>query len=637
MNEKLYKFIVNSCHKPTIVVDISGVILFYNSSAQKLLKISEDYTLLFDLLDQTNIQQLREAINYTREYDEELTVELKLFNNDNIYEIKILKFLDSDYQEVFLCTFYNKNKKTFDIKNLINDENISIQISEKLLKSLLSNSVDFNFIIDQFGFIQDISDNYCKTIEVEKEDILYTSFYDLVDINEKIFIENYIKGKEKEIAQREATLRLKSNIKVNYIIDKIKILSDENDLFFIHCIPSDYNTLSIETKNKVVDIDFLRSLLHDVNTPINAITLSAKELYDNIKNPDEDIKTYYHIIEQNNEYLNKILKSFAEFISLLENDGEIALSKFKFIDIYADIEEEINIASNKYNVEFSFAKMTSTAIIQSDKEKLLSLIKYFINIVALTKVNNILFFSAYLEDENFYVTIKNNFTAATDKFLEICKKILIEKNEKVRKELGISKLNITIFPKLINHLGVDLIISEKGVGLKIPVNFTPNINNNEDKEIKQENNLKNEIIEETISSNPLPQIEEKTINKDYKELSCIYIEDQVDSQLLFKSQFGELKRVDFSPSFEDALPMIKSAKYDFIVLDINLEGEYNGIDAMKIIRNTKGYEDVLIVGATAFLMPGDKEKFLNAGFDDFIPKPVTKEKLYPILKNRFNF
>lgn len=633
MNEKLYKFIVNSCNKPTIVVDISGVILFYNSSAQKLLKISEDYTLLFDLLDQSNIQQLREAINYTREYDEELTVELKLFNNNLNYEIKILKFLDNDYQEVFLCTFYNKNQRTYDIKNLIIDENTNIQINEKLLKNLFSYSIDFNFIIDQYGFIQDISENYCKTIEVDKEDILYTSFYDLVDINEKIYIENYIKGKEKDKSIRVASLKLKGNLKVNYIIDKIRIIPDDNELFFIHCVPSDFNTLSIETKNKVVDIDFLRSLLHDVNTPINAITLSAKELYDNIKNPDEDIKTYYHIIEQNNDYLNKILKSFAELISLLENDGEIALSKFKFIDIYADIEEEINIATNKYNVEFSFAKMTTTAILQSDKEKLLSLIKYFINIIAITKVNNILFFSAFLEEDNFYVTIKDNFTAASDKFLEIFKKIFVEKNEKVRKELGISKLNITIFPKLMNYLGVDLVLSEKGVGLKIPVNFTPNIN--EEKSMLEENNSKPEKLEEN-TRNTIPKTEEKTKNKKYHELSCIYIEDQVDSQLLFKSQFGELKRVDFSPSFEDALPMIKSANYDFIVLDINLEGEYNGIDAMKIIRNTKGYEDVLIVGATAFLMPGDKEKFLNAGFDEFIPKPVTKDKLYPILKNRFN-
>jgi len=630
MNEKLYKFLVNSCNKPTIVVDISGVILFYNKSAQNLFNIQEDYTLLFDLLNEDSIKDLREAIKYVRETDEELEIELKLDNKES-YVLRILKIDDKDYQEVYLCTFEKIKKSLYDIKTFSGDNNLSLN---QFLKYLIEYSSDLIFIVDGLGFIQDVSESFCKLIEKNKEDILYTSFYNYLNENERIFFQNTIKnGKEFELEElRETYLEIGNKIDVKYYFLKIEVEDKEN--YLIICIPLHYNTITIETSNKVIDINLLRNILHDVNTPINVILLFIKEIYDSITNPSDEQEINYNIIEQNSNYLYKILNTFAEFISLIENDGQIQLSKFIFIDIYPDIEEEINNLSSKYNIEFSFAKMTTTAFIQNDKDKLLSLIKNFLNIVAIAQIQKIIFFSAYQEGEYFIISVKDNFTKASDDFLKIFSMLFVENNDKTRKDLGISKLQHSLVLKLIDYLGLKLIINNSEFGISIPLSFQ-----NSEKDEVLPNSIKPEVIvskedNSTEGITKQPVIIEK---KNYEDLSCIYIEDQVDSQLLFKSQFSELKRVDFSTSFEDAIPMIKSYKYDFVVLDINLEGEYNGIDAMKIIRNTKGYENVLIVGATAFLMSGDKDMFLRAGFDDFVPKPVTKDKLYPILKNRFNF
>ncbi len=146
MNEKLYKFLVNSCNKPTIVVDISGVILFYNKSAQNLFNIQEDYTLLFDLLNEDSIKYLRDAISYVREKDEEGETELKL--DDVNYKLKILKFEDIDYQEVYLCTFEKIKKSLYNIKTSL-DNKLSLN---QFLKYLLEYSSDFIFIIDSLGF-----------------------------------------------------------------------------------------------------------------------------------------------------------------------------------------------------------------------------------------------------------------------------------------------------------------------------------------------------------------------------------------------------------------------------------------------------------------------------------------------------
>lgn len=122
---------------------------------------------------------------------------------------------------------------------------------------------------------------------------------------------------------------------------------------------------------------------------------------------------------------------------------------------------------------------------------------------------------------------------------------------------------------------------------------------------------------------------------DLSKLNCLYIEDQVDSQILFKVQLKGLKDIQFAPSFEDALPLLDKYTFDFIVIDINLQGEYNGLDALKLIHKMPGYENTPIIAVTAYVLPGDKEKFIAAGFDDFIAKPIFREKMIDSLQKIF--
>jgi CheY-like chemotaxis protein len=97
----------------------------------------------------------------------------------------------------------------------------------------------------------------------------------------------------------------------------------------------------------------------------------------------------------------------------------------------------------------------------------------------------------------------------------------------------------------------------------------------------------------------------------------------------------ELKEMKYAVSFEEALPLITSNQFDFIVMDINLQGEYNGLDALKMIRHMPGYSKLPIIAVTAYVLPGDKEKFVAAGFNDFISKPIFREKMIESLEKIF--
>ncbi len=162
---------------------------------------------------------------------------------------------------------------------------------------------------------------------------------------------------------------------------------------------------------------------------------------------------------------------------------------------------------------------------------------------------------------------------------------------------------------------------------------------NEIETIKDESEVPeniSEVIKAELASDTENVPDEKPAQSlDLTKLNCLYIEDQVDSQILFKVQMKELHDVKFAVSFEEAQLILLNHQFDFIVMDINLQGEYNGLDALKIIKTMPAFSSIPIIAVTAYVLPGDKEKFIAAGFDDFISKPIFKEKMMESLEKIF--
>ena len=71
----------------------------------------------------------------------------------------------------------------------------------------------------------------------------------------------------------------------------------------------------------------------------------------------------------------------------------------------------------------------------------------------------------------------------------------------------------------------------------------------------------------------------------------------------------------------EAIRCAEKEVYDLVLMDIELPG-MDGIAISKIIRNKPQYKGVPMIALTAYAMKGDRERFLAAGFDDYISKPL---------------
>lgn len=126
-----------------------------------------------------------------------------------------------------------------------------------------------------------------------------------------------------------------------------------------------------------------------------------------------------------------------------------------------------------------------------------------------------------------------------------------------------------------------------------------------------------------------------TISTDQLDLEArILIVDDHPVNLLFMERILQkigFTHFDLAPSGKKALALIAEKPYDLILLDCQMP-EMDGFETARHIRaNDKAEHEPTIIAVTADAMKGAEEKCLAAGMDDYISKPVDKEKLLMLL------
>ena len=92
-------------------------------------------------------------------------------------------------------------------------------------------------------------------------------------------------------------------------------------------------------------------------------------------------------------------------------------------------------------------------------------------------------------------------------------------------------------------------------------------------------------------------------------------------------------KVFVAASGKECLKMLKNEPVDLIFLDYMMP-EMDGIDTLKNIRalGDAKLEKVPIVALTANAVSGAREMFLEAGFDEYISKPIERDKFEKVLR-----
>ncbi len=104
-------------------------------------------------------------------------------------------------------------------------------------------------------------------------------------------------------------------------------------------------------------------------------------------------------------------------------------------------------------------------------------------------------------------------------------------------------------------------------------------------------------------------------------------EDSQTNQLVIQAMLNDTGyRIDVAHNGKEALDALSRLRYDVVLMDIYMP-EMDGLTATRQIRTKDELRDVPIIALTANAMQGDELRFLEAGMDDYLPKPITRDEL----------
>jgi signal transduction histidine kinase/DNA-binding response OmpR family regulator len=124
-----------------------------------------------------------------------------------------------------------------------------------------------------------------------------------------------------------------------------------------------------------------------------------------------------------------------------------------------------------------------------------------------------------------------------------------------------------------------------------------------------------------------------TCEKEKKSLHILLVEDNaINRKLAYRMLTGAGYRVTAVNDGEEAVAAVtaEGEGFDLVFMDIQMP-RLDGLEAARIIRS-KGFKDIPIVALTAESLKGDRKKCLEAGMNDYIAKPISKVRMFQVIK-----
>jgi CheY-like chemotaxis protein len=89
--------------------------------------------------------------------------------------------------------------------------------------------------------------------------------------------------------------------------------------------------------------------------------------------------------------------------------------------------------------------------------------------------------------------------------------------------------------------------------------------------------------------------------------------------------------VSTASSAPEAIALARERQYDIIISDIGMP-EMNGYQLAQALRSLPGYEIVPLVAVTGYSMFDDRDRSLQAGFNEHVTKPIDPRAFLALLE-----
>lgn len=615
---------------PLLVSDNDSIIYFNNSAYNQFKKDNiSDYTvssLLFSLSNNPelvkDVLQKMQTFNASKEHT--LHIEKIDFTINNKFYVFDLNFTKID-NSLTLLAFSDITEKEEHLDNLLTERGLFGSGPVMVIKYVYRK---------QGKQVEWVSENIKHFTGYTKEEIISEN----VDINSfvcekmlpQLFDEaNMFYDKRQESYSHAPYKLIRRDKSVIWVKDHTRSLYDANqkdvgylqyliDVSDMKAFENDLQRAKEEAEeaSKTKSI-FLSHMSHEIRTPLNAIIGFSQLIYDIEK--DLDKREHLRTIVQSGNHLLEIINNILELSKIEAGNIKIVKEEFSLKNLIDEVQRIISISANNKGLEFEVIKsLIIPDLVIGDgiqiKQVLINLLSNAVNYTEQGKV------TLELKYQNSYATfiVQDTGIGIKKQKLESIFTAFEQIRSEDKKVTYGTGLGLSIVKKIVDAMDAQITVSSK-----------PNAGS------------RFEVTALLPKSKKILPSQNKTVAQldseyDFSDLNILVAEDNTINQKLISSILKKVHNsCDIAKNGQVALDMLEKKEYDIVLLDIQMP-VMDGMEALRHIRANPKFKTLPVIALTAFAMAEEREKYIAAGCNDFVAKPINKSELYSKISNLCN-
>ncbi len=373
---------------------------------------------------------------------------------------------------------------------------------------------------------------------------------------------------------------------------------------------------------------FLAQMSHEIRTPINAVLGMNEMILREAK--DDEILEYSENIQGAGKTLLLLINSILDFSKIESGKMEIVPVKYSTLDMIGNCFNSVmpRAASKNLTVIKDIDSNLPRELYGDDVRVSQIIVNLLTNAVKYTEIGSVTLsireVSRNSKDIFIRVEVKDTGIGIKEEDMDKLFESFGRVEEKRNRNIEGTGLGMSIVTGLLDMMNSKLnVVSRYGEGSSF--SFV----------IKQEITDARPIGDYEVSGAEKKKVEmHEMINITGKE---VLIVDDNTMNLKVASRFLKLAGVnaDLALSGPEAIDMVKEKKYNMIFLD-HMMPKMDGMETLANMKREGLIEaDTIVVALTANAITGAKELYLNAGFDDYLSKPIDIKGLDDLLRKYF--